>query len=124
MASWWKLVAQQLGVPGTGKGSWERRVAEHLGLSSSDLRQWAEKVARAQGLKGNVGSWSRRMIGTHAPFNTVTGLGNPLRAMLQGTSPGGDDSQTPVVISIPVLVDEFGNQIVTENFDYLTRSFA
>lgn len=68
MTSWWKKIAEELGVVG-GKGSHARRVAEHIGAQNSPGDSWEEKIANFIGPQQDVGSWARRLTpeGTVGP---------------------------------------------------------
>src|SRR5882762_7953534 len=84
MASWWKLIAQQLGASSSGTGSWERRAAVALGANNSAGNIWVKKIVTLEGAKGNVGSWTRRLVDPAQ----VTEDGSAGRALLhQGFGP-------------------------------------
>ena len=61
MASWWKLIADQLRAPRTG-GSHARRVAVALGAENAVGNSWPEKIANFTGVASNQGSWAKRLL--------------------------------------------------------------
>ena len=62
MASWWKLVAESLGVTSGGR-SHARRVAEHIGATDQAGRSWPAKIALAPpGVTRDQGSWAKRIV--------------------------------------------------------------
>lgn len=87
MASWWGLIAAQLGITGdagTGSGGWPRKVAEHLNLTDQPGRSWAAKIFNGSpSLQfGEQGSWDKRMVNPNGAPVSV-GLGASARYLYE-----------------------------------------
>lgn len=60
--SFWREIAEDLGIARTGTGSWQRRIAIALGAEDTPGNSWEEKIARFVGIERTQGSWAKRMV--------------------------------------------------------------
>lgn len=62
MASWWRLIATDLGA--SGSGSWKRKCAAFRTATTQTGDNWPRKIVEKVTDQNGNGSWDRRLVGT------------------------------------------------------------
>ena len=84
MASWWKLIAQQMGAMDASGGSYQKRVANFLNAQGLTGNNWEQRIGSKKHF-GTTGSYSRRLV----DFTKTTVPGSYARnVFLQGELSG------------------------------------
>lgn len=93
--SWWRYIADQVGIAREGSGSWQRRVAVALGANNTEGQSWAEKIARSEGTTRDQGSWEKRLVDE---ADLVPGAAGRSIYQDDTLSGGGDDDALITII--------------------------